>query len=454
MSLKLSFLGGAGTVTGSKTLISSKEGEYLVDCGLFQGAKSLRDRNWQPLPVKARTISAVILTHAHLDHSGYLPLLAKRGFRGPVYCSSATADLCDILLRDAARLQDADASFMNRHGYSKHSPALPLFTEEDAEQALRLLRPVEFNRFERLAGGPVIRLHRAGHILGAASLEFTEDGRTFVFSGDLGRYDSATMVEPQPFERADYVVVESTYGGRRHDERRPDELLAHIINRTVSRGGTVVVPAFAVGRVQTILFFLERLRRFGKIPKVPVFLDSPMAVNASEIFCRHLDDHRLAENECRSMCDVAHYVRTVDDSKKLNVDPMPKVIISASGMASGGRVLHHLKHYAPHARNTVLFTGFQATGTRGAAMVSGARSVRVHGQDVPIRAAVENIEAMSAHADSDELMRWLSALTRAPRHVFVNHGETESSTSLSRRIASELGWPSRVPRLGSEEIIS
>ncbi len=454
MSVKLSFLGGAGTVTGSKTLISSKGREYLVDCGLFQGAKSLRDRNWQPLPVEARAFSAVILTHAHLDHSGYLPILAKRGFRGPVYCSSATVDLCDILLRDAARLQEADASFMNRHGYSKHSPALPLFTEEDAEQALRLLRPVEFNRFERLAGGPVIRLHRAGHILGAASLEFTEDGRTFVFSGDLGRYDSATMVKPEPFERADYVVVESTYGGRRHDERRPDELLADIVNRTVSRGGTVVVPAFAVGRVQTILFFLERLQRLGKIPKVPVFLDSPMAVNASEIFCRHLHDHRLAENECRSMCGVAHYVRTVDDSKKLNVDPMPKVIISASGMASGGRVLHHLKHYAPNARNTVLFTGFQATGTRGAAMVAGVRSVRIHGQDVPIRAAVENIEAMSAHADSDELMRWLSALTRAPRQVFVNHGETESSTSLSRRIGSELGWPSTVAGLGLEEIIS
>jgi metallo-beta-lactamase family protein len=406
------------------------------------------------LAVEPRAISAVILTHAHLDHSGYLPLLTKHGFRGPVFCSSATTDLCDILLRDAARLQEADASFMNRHRLSKHSPALPLFTEDDAKRALRLLRPIEFNQVEKLTDGPVIRLHRAGHILGAGSLEFSHDGKTIVFSGDLGRYDSATMVDPQPFERADYIVVESTYGRRRHDKRPPDETLADIIKRTVSRGGTVVVPAFAVGRVQTMLFFIERLRRLGKIPKVPVFLDSPMAVNASEIFCRHLDDHRLAEKECRNVCDVAHYVRTVDESKKLNIDPMPKIIISASGMATGGRVLHHLKHYAPNAKNAVLFTGFQAVGTRGAAMVSGARSVRIHGQDVPIRADVENIDAMSAHADSDELMRWLAGLTQAPRHVFVNHGEMESSTSLSSRITRELGWPSTVPHLGLEETIS
>ena len=443
--LKLSFLGGAGTVTGSKYLVENADHRLLVDCGLFQGFKALRLRNWAPFPVDPHRIEAVLLTHAHLDHTGYLPLLIKQGFSGPVLCSAATADFCGILLPDSGHLQEKDAEFANRHGYSKHKPALPLYTQQDAERSLTQLNSIPFDEPHKVPGGATVRLRRAGHILGAASIQIDWAGKTIVFSGDLGRYDDATMVEPVAVDQADYLVVESTYGNRHHDKRDPEDALAELIGRTVARGGTVVVPSFAVGRAQTLMFHLSRLKAAQRLANVPVFLDSPMAVDASKIFCKHLEDHRLRESECRNACAVAHYVRSVEESKALTTNPMPKIIISASGMATGGRVLHHLKRYAPDAKNTILFAGFQAGGTRGAAMMAGAQSIKIHGEYIPVRAEVKNLEMLSGHADADEILRWLKGFRKPPRMTFITHGEPAASDALRHRIEEELGWSCLVP---------
>ena len=454
MSLKLSFLGGAGTVTGSKYLVENGRHRILVDCGLFQGFKALRLRNWAPFPVDPRSIDAVILTHAHLDHSGYLPLLVKKGFTGPILCTEPTAEFCGILLPDAAHINEKDAEFANRHGFSKHKPALPLYTAEDATRVLENFKPLTFDQSHSVPGGANARFRHAGHILGAASVELSWDGTTVVFSGDLGRYGDTTMLDPAPVEHADYLLVESTYGNRQHDQRKPDDVLEEVISRTTARGGTVVIPAFAVGRAQSLLFYLYRLKAAGRLRNVSVFLDSPMAVDASEIFCRNLSHHKLTAQECRDSCAVAHYVRSVDESKALSANPMPKVIISASGMATGGRVLHHLKRYAPDAKNTVLFAGFQAGGTRGAAMIAGVQSVKIHGEHIPVRAEVRNLEMLSAHADSDELMRWLQGFTKAPRMTFVTHGEPSASDALRHRIEEELRRSCIVPDHGQQVELS
>jgi len=448
LGLNLSFLGGAGTVTGSKYLVEHEKHKLLVDCGLFQGFKALRLKNWAPFPVEPGSIDVVVLTHAHLDHCGYLPLLIKRGFRGPVYCSRATRDLCAILLPDAGHLQEKDAEFANRHGFSKHKPALPLYTLEDARAALEHLTPIPFDQERTLPGGGTVRLRRSGHILGAGSVQLDWAGITTVFSGDLGRYDDPVMVDPISVERADYLLVESTYGDRRHDKRDPADALAEIVGGTIARGGTVIIPAFAVGRVQTLLFHFHQLKLKGSLSNVPVFLDSPMAEDASEIFCRDTEDLKLSEAECRRACAVAHYTRDVEESKALTANPVPKVIISASGMATGGRVLHHLKRYAPDPKNTILFAGFQAGGTRGAAMLSGVESVKIHGEYVPVRAQVRNLDMLSAHADADEIMRWLGGFKAAPRMTFVIHGEASASDALRHRIEEELRWPCMVPDHG------
>ena len=445
MPKKLTFLGGVGTVTGSKYLVELGGKRVLVDCGLFQGFKQLRLRNWAPLPIDPASIDAVVLTHAHLDHSGYLPLLVRNGFSGPIICTPPTRGLCGILLRDSGHLQERDAEFANRHGFSKHRPAKPLYTVADAEASLKRFAPVAFETEQDLSGGVAVRFLQAGHILGSALVRISYAGTSVVFSGDLGRPNSATMVDPAIVRIADYLIVESTYGDRRHDPADAEDRIADIVNRTASRGETVLIPAFAVGRTQSLLFHLERLKATQRIPNIPVFLDSPMAIDASEIFCNHFADHRLTAAQCRTACRVATYVRHAEESKALDRNAVPKVIVSASGMATGGRILHHLKHFAPDPRNAILFTGFQAGGTRGASITGGAEAVKIHGNYVPIKAEVENLDMLSAHADTEEIIAWLENFETPPKMTFVTHGEPAASDALRRRIEDEMGWPCRVP---------
>jgi metallo-beta-lactamase family protein len=445
--LTLTSLGGAGTVTGSKHMLESDGRRILVDCGLFQGLKKLREMNWQPLPVTAASIDSVVLTHAHLDHSGYLPKLVKDGFRGRIYSSSATRDVADLILRDSGHIQESDAENANRHGYSKHAPALPLYGVHDAEQAVERFTEVAFHEPTQLPGGAQVILRRAGHILGAATAQVDWNGTKVVFSGDLGRYDDATMLDPEPVTDADYLLIESTYGDRVHEHRDPTEVLGEIIERTTARGGTVIIPTFAVGRAQSLLYHLWRLKEAGRLPLTPIYLDSPMAINATDLLCVHVEDQRLTPEVCKASCAVATYTRDVEASKAITSNTMPKVILAASGMATGGRVLHHIKAYGPDRRNTILFSGYQAAGTRGRTMMEGAREVKIHGQWIPIHAEVANLPMLSAHADADEILRWLSGFKRPPKKTFIVHGEPHASDALRLRIQDKLGWACVIPEM-------
>ena len=446
--MNLTFLGAAGTVTGSRTLVTHGNQQLLVDCGLFQGYKNLRLMNWEPFPFDLQQLDAVVLTHGHLDHSGALPLLIKRGFKGPVFATPSTIEVCGVLLPDSARIQEEDADFANRHKISKHTPALPLYTEEDAKRALRRLEPLPFEQYGDAATGMRLRLRPAGHILGASSVELTVGGETLLFSGDLGRPDDTIMRPPTPIERADHVMVESTYGNRLHDTHDAEAMLGEAIKRTAARGGIVVIPAFALGRAQALLYAIYRLKKSHAIPDLPVFLNSPMAVDMTEIYHRHRAEHRLTVEECQGMCHVAKMVRTVEESRALVAQHRPAIIIAASGMATGGRVLHHLKALAPNERNTIVFAGFQAGGTRGARILAGEPSIRIHGVPVEINAEVVSLPGMSAHADAAQIVRWLATAPKAPLGVFLNHGEPEPADALRQRIEHELGWNVTVPRLG------
>ena len=444
----LTFAGGAGTVTGSKYLVQAAGRRVLLDCGLFQGLKALRLRNWAPPPFDPRSIDAVVLSHGHLDHSGALPLLARGGFAGPVHCSSATADLLGVVLRDAAHVQEDDAARANRHHYSKHEPALPLYTLADAEAALALVSPRPSGASFAVAPGLDVVLRRSGHILGASTVELNVGGPSpvrLVFSGDLGRWDRPILKDPERVESADVLLLESTYGDRLHPGNA-DEQLREVISQTVRRGGVVVVPAFAIGRTQELLWRIQLLREKGMLPLVGLFVDSPMASAVNQVYCRHPEehDHEMAERTHHGKCPLcspsAQLVRTAEESKALNRHHGSAVIIAGSGMATGGRVLHHLKYRLPDPRNTVLLSGFQAEGTRGRALQEGARHLRIHGEDVQVRARVETIEGLSAHADQGELLRWLSGFTRPPRQTFLVHGEPKASEALAGKIRERLGW--------------
>ena len=450
MTVNITFLGGTGTVTGSKYLVQHDGKSLLLDCGLFQGYKLLRLRKWTPLPVAPNQIDAVVLTHAHLDHSGYLPLLAREGFAGHVYGSSGTRDLCRILLPDSGHIQEEDAAFANRHGFSKHAPAMPLYTRQDALDCLRLLKTVEFGITFQPIPGWRATLSPAGHILGASSVLLEVAGRRILFSGDLGRPDDLLMNPPVSAPAADTVLLESTYGDREHPKEDVLAELAPALKRLAARGGVAVVPVFAVGRAQALLHAIHLLKLRGEIPNsLPVFLDSPMAVHTTQLFEQHQGEHRLSSRETHALTHCATMVNSTDESRALASRHGPMVILSASGMATGGRVLHHLAHYAGNHRNMIILTGYQAPGTRGATLASGAKSVRIHGRDVELGAEVVQLQSASAHADAGQLLAWLKTMPQAPYQVYVVHGELEASDQLRQRIKHELGWRAMVPEHGS-----
>ena len=444
--MQLQFLGATDTVTGSKYLLRQGSSSVLVDCGLFQGYKQLRLRNWAPMPVDPASIGAVILTHAHIDHSGYLPLLARQGFKGKVYCSPATADLCGILLPDCGYLLEEEAEYLNRHKLSKHAPALPLYTRDDAQRCLKLFEPVGYHAEWQPAQGLTATLAPSGHMPGSSFVRLDNGTRSILFSGDIGRPNDLVLAAPMPMDGADYLVVESTYGDRLHKQTDVLLELAHVINRTAARGGVVVIPAFAVGRAQSLLYCIHLLKAQGVIQgDLPVYLNSPMAANAMQVYERHRAELRLTAAQCRAMAHTAQIVHTAEESRLLNARRGPMVIISASGMATGGRVLHHLKAFGPDKRNTILFAGYQAGGTRGATIAGGASTVRIFGKEVPIRAEVAMLGSLSAHADGAEIIGWLRNFTSAPRQTFITHGEPAAADAMRQRIERELHWNCHMP---------
>jgi metallo-beta-lactamase family protein len=455
VSATLTFLGGAGgTVTGSKHLLEDGSRRLLLDCGLFQGLKALRLRNWAAPPVNPKTLGAVILSHAHIDHSGYLPRLCRDGFTGPVYCTRGTRDLLTVMLPDAAHLQEEEAAYANRHRTSTHDPALPLYTIADAENALTRVQAVDFGARFTPAPGVEARFAHSGHILGAALVRCDIGGRRLVFSGDLGRYGVPIMVDPDPVPEGDVLLVESTYGNRDHAVDDNADKLAAAVTRAAEQKGWLLIPAFAVGRSQEILYDLRRLEAAGRIPSLPVYLDSPMAIQATAIYASHTDEHdaELKQAETAGKRPFApsrfHLSRTVEESKGLNDTDGPGVIVAGSGMATGGRILHHLKRRLPDPKTTVLFVGYQAAGTRGRLLRDGATTIKMLGETVAVRARIEISDSYSAHADRGEILRWLGGFKRPPETTYVVHGEPEAATALRDAITGRLGWRAAVAEDG------
>jgi metallo-beta-lactamase family protein len=459
-SLSLTFLGAARTVTGSKHLLRHGDRQLLVDCGLFQGLKSLRERNWQALPIKSREIDGVVLTHAHLDHVGYLPRLVGQGFNRRVFCTPATAELAKVVMLDAAHLQEEDAERANRKKYTRHNPARPLFTVADAERAIALLQPLGYHRPMPVVPGFSAEFINAGHLLGSGYVRVVheESGKTILFGGDLGRYSRPVLPDPEPVAEADYLLVESTYGDRIHEPDDEGEALATIINETSERGGKVVIPAFALGRIEEVLYWIGRLEDEKKIPSLPVYVDSPMASTVLATYRNRLNEldteiARAAANQrdrngrrlCAFCTDNLKVISSIAESRAVQESSAPSIVISSSGMATGGRVLHHLVHALPDARNTVLFVGYQSAGTRGRQLRDGAKVVKIHWQEIPVRAQIAAIDSMSAHADANEILRWLGGFSRPPATTFLVHGEPEPMDTLKRRIEQELGWRVHTP---------
>ena len=455
MNPTLTFLGGAGgTVTGSKHLLENGESRVLLDCGLFQGLKALRQRNWAAPPVDPRTLGAVILSHAHIDHSGYLPRLCRDGFTGPVYCTPGTSDLLQVMLPDAAHLQEEEAAFANRHRTSKHDPALPLYTIADAERALAQVKRVDFGQPFTATRGVEARFTPSGHILGAGLVTCEIGGRRLVFSGDLGRYDVPIMVDPEPVAEADVLLVESTYGNRVHPPDDPADRLTAAVRRAVEQKGWLLIPAFAVGRSQEILYDLRELEKRGVIPSLPVFLDSPMGIQATAIYAAHTEEHdpalaRLVAGGTAPFAPKRFALSSsVEDSKRLNDTAGPGIIVAGSGMATGGRILHHLKRLLPDPKTTVLFVGYQAAGTRGRLLKDGAAEIRMLGVMVPVNATIMVSDAYSAHADREEILRWLGGFRRPPGMTYVVHGEAGAAEALRDAIVNRLGWNAAVAQDG------
>jgi metallo-beta-lactamase family protein len=451
----LQFLGAAGGVTGSKYLFSRGDDQVLIDCGLFQGLKELRQRNWAPLPINLSRLCAVVLTHAHIDHSGYLPRIVSKGYKGPVFATPGTCDLLGVMLPDAAYLQEEEARYANRKGFSRHAPALPLYTIEDAEQALKLLRPTRVDESVEVARGIFLDFGRVGHILGAGSarLSFEVNGqkRTLVDSGDLGRYDRPILKDPEPAGSADWLLIESTYGNRSHAKDSEIEL-RDLIKDTVAQRGCLIIPAFAIGRTQELIYTIRQMEDAGEIPPVPVHVDSPMGIEATEIYCRHIDEHDFDMRQLRNQesCPInsRHMVvdKTPEQSKAINSLKGPLIIISASGMATGGRVLHHLKHRLPNPDTTVLFAGYQAEGTRGRLLQDGAKDVKMLGEAIPVRAKIKVLDGFSAHADQTEILRWLRTFKKAPKMTYIVHGEPPAAQALDAVIREQLKWKVEIAR--------
>ena len=463
-SITLTCLGAARTVTGSKHLLEVDGRRLLVDCGMFQGVKELRQRNWQPLPVPPHSIDAVVLTHAHLDHCGLLPRLVAQGFKGRIFCTPATVELAKIVLADAAKLQEEDAERANRKGYTKHQPALPLFTTEDADRAVARLQPVGYERAVPVMPGVSVEFLNAGHLLGSAyaRLSIASHGKTLLFGGDLGRFGRPVLPDPTLVPQADLLVVESTYGNRQHPADDNGTELASVVTDTVARNGKVIIPSFALGRVEELLYWIDRLEDERRIPELPVYVDSPMAAAVLQSYRERLSEldpeiraQAVANNGGRVVAErrllafstaKLRVVTSIKDSRDLQESAASSIVISASGMATGGRVLHHLSRALPDPRNTVLFAGFQSPGTRGRSLVDGATFVRIHGQEVPVAARVENLESMSAHADSNEILRWLGGFTAPPALTCLVHGEPVAMDALKARIERELRWSVRAPQ--------
>lgn len=455
MDVTVKFLGGAGAVTGSKYLIDLGEFEFLVDCGLYQGSRTLRDRNWDKFPMPPMDMEAVILTHAHLDHIGYLPKLVKQGFSGPIYCTEATAELAKILLLDSGKLQEEEAEFARKKGYSKHENPQPLYTMEDAEAVFPKLVPQDFERPFKIRPNVTVTYYHAGHILGAAIVKIQIKGdqqeKKLVFSGDLGRYHDPILYPPARIPKADILWIESTYGDRVSPPVKAEDELGRAIRDTFDRGGLVIIPAFAVGRTQLVMYYLFQLMEKGKIPKVPIFLDSPMAINATKLYLDFKNDHQLAavlEDEDNHPFDhpQLHYFQKQEQSRSLNEYRGNAIIISASGMATGGRVLHHLFHHISDEKNGVVFVGYQAEGTRGRRLIEGEPEIRIYGREVPVKAKIYQIEGLSAHADQNELMDWAEGFTDKPKMTFIIHGEEKSASVLGSKLHEELGWRTIIPQ--------
>ncbi len=447
--IQVEFHGAAQTVTGSRFLVRAEGRTVLVDCGLFQGYKVLRERNWKRPPFRPGDLDAVLLTHAHVDHSGYLPVVVRDGFRGPIHATTSTRDLCEVLLPDCGHIQEEDARYANRRGFSKHKPAQPLYTAADGERAAERIRCVS-NGDQVEIGKVRARFQEAGHILGASSILVQAGGTSVLFSGDLGRSDDMLMNPPEPPGAPDWIVLESTYGNRLHPDVDPVELLGDTIRPALERGGTVLIPAFAVGRSQAVLLALYRLLSSGALPDVPVFLDSPMATRVTGLYERHLAEQRVDAEEGRAACRFARFTAGPEDSKAIDRSEGPQIVVSASGMLTGGRVLHHVKVFGPDARNLIVLPGFQAPGTRGAALAAGASELKIHGAQVPIAAQVEQLPILSAHADRGELLGWLERCERPPRGVILVHGEPESLESLRLAVRDRLGFPVQVADHGEQ----